>query len=119
MLFIALAVAWGLSATSRLRPVGLPANVDVVIMFLDLRGSTRWSTEAVKGDFRYVGTFIDELREWAWGQASVLPRNPPDLVKFQGDGFMFVWEVAEAAEIDDAVDILDGIFASLPAEVGA
>jgi 4-aminobutyrate aminotransferase-like enzyme len=25
----------------------------------------------------------------------------------------------ETAEIDDAVDILDGIFASLPAEVGA
>jgi class 3 adenylate cyclase len=93
LLFIALAVAWGLSDVSRLRPVGISANVNIVAMFFDLRGSTKWAEEIAQKDFHYVRTFIDELREWTWSEASTLPHGRPNLIKFLGDGLMFVWEI--------------------------
>jgi class 3 adenylate cyclase len=97
MLFIALAVAWGLSDTSRLKTVGISANVNVVAVFFDLRGSTQWANEVVEKDFHHVRTFIDELREWAWNQAAVSPLGQPTFVKFLGDGFMLIWEVPDAS----------------------
>lgn len=102
MLFIALAVAWGLSDTSRLKTVGISANVNVVALFFDLRGSTQWANDVVEKDFHYVRTFIDELREWAWSQASASTLGRPTFVKFLGDGFMFVWEVPDASVTDSA-----------------
>lgn len=102
MLFIALAVAWGLSDTSRLKTVGISANVNVVALFFDLRGSTQWANEVVEKDFHHVRTFLDELREWAWGQASASALGRPTFVKFLGDGFMFVWEVPDASVTESA-----------------
>jgi class 3 adenylate cyclase len=104
MLFIAFAVAWGLSDTSRLRPVGISANVNVVVLCLDLRGSTQWASFVVDKDFHYVRTFIDELREWTWGHAAASPLGQPTFVKFMGDGFMFVWEVPDASVVESATN---------------
>jgi class 3 adenylate cyclase len=106
MIFISVAVAWGLSDTSRLKPVGIPANVEVVSMFFDLRGSTRWANEIMESDFRNVGKFIDDLRIWAWDHASVLPCGRPNIVKFLGDGFMFVWETPDAPKAGRANAII-------------
>jgi class 3 adenylate cyclase len=97
MLFIALAVAWGLSVISGLKPVGVGVEVDVVAMFFDLRGSTHWAEYEVGRDFRYVSTFIDQLLEWSWKNVSATPQGRPNLVKFLGDGFMFVWELSDHA----------------------
>jgi class 3 adenylate cyclase len=97
MLFIALAVAWGLSDASRLKTVGVPVNVEVAAMFFDLRGSTQWADEVAEKEFHHVKFFIDELRDWAWEQASSSEQGPPKLVKFLGDGFMYVWEVPKVA----------------------
>ena len=94
MLFTALAVAWSLSDTSRLKTVGAPANINVIAMFFDLRGSTKWAAEALQGDLCYVGAFINELHTWAWKEATNLPCGRPNVIKFLGDGFMFVWEAS-------------------------
>ncbi len=102
MLLIALTVAWGLSETSRLRIVGTPSQVTVIAMFFDLRGSTEWTHKVIRGDYNYAGTFIDHLRTWAWEKAEVLMPERPNLVKFLGDGFLFVWESPQNAQaIDD------------------
>lgn len=93
MLFIALAVAWALSDTARLKPVRISPKVYVVAMFLDLRGSTRWADEVMEGDFDCIRDFIDEVREWILSEASRPPLVCPTFVKFLGDGFMYVWEV--------------------------
>jgi class 3 adenylate cyclase len=102
MLFIALAVAWGLSETSRLRIVGVPSQVTVVVMFFDMRASTKWARDVIKGDYHYAGTFIDQLRTWAWQKASDALPVRPNLVKFLGDGFMFVWETRASEGAIDA-----------------
>lgn len=103
MVFIALAVAWGLSDTSRLRPVGGAPNVQVAALFFDLRGSTTWASEMVERDRNYVRNFLDELREWALGKAEVSRMGRPNMVKFLGDGFMWVWEV-EGDNMPDSAD---------------
>ncbi len=96
MLFIALAVAWGLSDTSRLRFVGGSSNVNVVAIFFDLRGSSQWAKQVTaKRSASQVGLFMDSLREWARNQALSFPDNRPDFIKFLGDGFLFVWEVSD------------------------
>ncbi len=96
MLFIALAVAWGLSDTSRLRFVGGSSNVNVVAIFFDLRGSSQWAKQVTaKRSASQVGLFMDSLREWARNQALSFPDNRPDFIKFLGDGFLFVWEVPD------------------------
>jgi class 3 adenylate cyclase len=93
MLFIALAVAWALSDAARLKSVTGEPEVQVVTMFFDLRGSTQWAHKTAGKDFSYVKDFINELREWALEQVSAPPQGRPNLIKFLGDGFMFVWEV--------------------------
>ncbi|MCW3052936.1 MAG: hypothetical protein JWN14_2106 [Chthonomonadales bacterium] len=95
MLFIALTVAWGLSETSRLRIVGTPAHVTVVALFIDLLGSTEWAHSVINGDFHYAGVFIDQLRTWIWRKALDSGLVRPSIVKFLGDGFMFVWETPQ------------------------
>jgi class 3 adenylate cyclase len=107
MLFIALAVAWALSDASRLRPVGGSSNVQVITMFFDLRGSTRWANDVVDRDFNYVRTFIDELREWAWNQVSTPPNGRPNLIKFLGDGFLFVWEIPDDSVTDNSNAVIE------------
>lgn len=103
MIFISLGVAWGLSDTSRLRPVGGTPSVQVAALFFDLRGSTQWAHEMVERDRNYVRNFLDDLREWALGRAEGSRMGRPGMVKFLGDGFMWVWEV----EGDDAPDSAD------------
>jgi class 3 adenylate cyclase len=92
MLFIALAVARGLSDASRLKTVGITKNVQIAAMFFDLRGSTQWAIEDVERDFQYVKFFMDDFREWAWKKASSSKQGSPRFVKFLGDGLMYVWE---------------------------
>lgn len=99
MIFIALAVAWSLSDASRLKRVGTPSHTKIVAMFLDLRGATQWERDVVRGNLEYVGKFIDELREWALTHTSVPPLSNPTLVKFLGDGYLLVWEVADDSMI--------------------
>lgn len=103
MLFIAFAVAWRFGETSRLRPVGISASVNVVVLCFDLRGSTAWATSIVEKDFNYVRTFLDELREWTWAYASASSLGEPTLIKFLGDGYMFVWEVPDVSVSDSAI----------------
>ncbi|MFL6254650.1 MAG: hypothetical protein ACJ74T_06485 [Pyrinomonadaceae bacterium] len=99
MIFIALAVAWSLSDASRLKRVGTPSYTKIVAMFLDLRGSTQWERDVVRGNLEYVGKFIDELREWALSHTSVPPPSNPTLIKFLGDGYLLVWEVSDDSMI--------------------
>ena len=107
MLFIALAVAWGLSDTARLKFVGKPKNIKVISMSLDLRGSTQWANEKAEGDFDYVGNFIDDFLEWAWNRASAASKVRLNLIKFLGDGFLFVWEVQHDSVMDNANTIIN------------
>jgi class 3 adenylate cyclase len=107
MLFITLGVAWGLSDASRLKTVGVTANVEVAAMFFDLRGSTQWANDAAEKNFHYVKFFIDDFREWAWREASTSAQGCPKLVKFLGDGFMYVWEIPNDAVPDNAKSVAD------------
>lgn len=100
MLFITLAMAWALSDTSRLKTIGVSGSENVVALFFDLRGSTRWANEVAKIDLNFVKTFIDELRERAWSKASETPLGRPSAVKFLGDGFMYVWKVPNKSVAD-------------------
>ena len=93
MVFIALAVAWGLSDASRLKPVAISAPANVMALFFDLRGSTTWANDIAERDFNYVREFIEELRKWAWDQVHHSPEGHPRVTKFLGDGSMSVWEV--------------------------
>jgi class 3 adenylate cyclase len=102
MLFIALAVAWGLLDTSRARPVGISANVNVAVIFVDLRSSTQWAIRIAEKDFHYVRTFIDGLREWCLNFAEASALGRPRLVKFLGDGYLFVWEIQDVSTVDSA-----------------
>ncbi|MBC7528924.1 MAG: adenylate/guanylate cyclase domain-containing protein [Chthonomonadaceae bacterium] len=98
LLLIALAVAWGLSDTSRVRIIGVPCRVNVIALFFDLRGSSRWTVEVLHGDYEYVGTFMDELRGWAWRKVKETSLGRPNLIKFLGDGFLMVWELPQESE---------------------
>jgi class 3 adenylate cyclase len=102
MLFIALAVAWALSDVSRLKTIGISNSENIVAMFFDLRGSTQWANEVAKIDLNYVRTFIDELREWTWSKTSEAPASRPNVVKFLGDGFMYVWKVPNNSIADSS-----------------
>lgn len=93
MLFVTLAMAWALSDASRLRTIGISESENIVALFFDLRGSTRWANAVAKIDLNFVRTFIDELRQRAWSRASETPLGRPNVVKFLGDGFMYVWKV--------------------------
>ncbi len=102
MLFIALAVAWGLMDTSRARPVGISANVNVAVIFVDLRSSTQWAIRIAEKDFHYVKIFIDGLREWCLSFAESSALGRPRIVKFLGDGFLLVWEIQDISTVDSA-----------------
>jgi class 3 adenylate cyclase len=97
MIFIALAVAWALSDASRLKPVAWSPRVQVIALFFDLRGSSQWAHEAAKGDFIYVKAFLDELRDSATNKANIGLSGRLKLIKFLGDGFLFVWEIPDAS----------------------
>lgn len=100
MLFITLAVAWALSDVSRLKPARITEVENIVALFFDLRGSTRWANEVAKIDLNFVKAFIDELREQAESRASETPLGRPNVVKFLGDGFMYVWKVENISVAD-------------------
>ena len=102
MLFIAMAAAWGLSDTSRARPIGISANVDVAVIFIDLRSSTQWAIGVAEKDFHYVRIFIDGMREWALSLAEASALGTPRLVKFLGDGYLMVWEIQGVSTVESA-----------------
>lgn len=109
VLFVALALAWGLSEVSRLTIVGEPQEVAVVAMFFDLRGSTHWSRHS---DNVQVSRFMNELREWALKQCEVLSPigRAPHLVKFLGDGYALIWEMEINRDVvRRAVDLACGL----------
>jgi class 3 adenylate cyclase len=106
MIFIALAVAWGLSEASRLKRVGTPSHTKIIAMFLDLRGATQWERDVVRGNLEYVGNFVDELREWALTHTSVPPLGSPTLIKFLGDGYLLIWEVPYDSMITDRFNVV-------------
>jgi class 3 adenylate cyclase len=95
MIFIALAVAWSLSDASRLKRVGLAPRIKLIAMTFDLRRSTQWFRRMGIENSDYIGTFMDELLELALNYTSVLPYGRPNLIKFLGDGYMFIWEVPD------------------------
>ncbi len=103
MLFIALAMAWGLSDTSRLKFVSHRLNVYVIALFFDLRGSTQWCARvmAKNGPIDSVAEFMDNLLEWSLAKARSEANDAPDFVKFLGDGFLFVWEFAGENSLDE------------------
>jgi class 3 adenylate cyclase len=106
MIFISLAVAWSLSDASRMKRVGIPSHTKIIAMFLDLRGSTQWERDVVRGNLEYVGNFIDDLREWALTHTSVPPLSSPTLVKFLGDGYLFIWEVPDDSMITNRFNVV-------------
>ena len=91
MLCIALAVAWGLSDTSRIRLTGTPTSSEVIVMFLDLRGSTQWSESNSGVNSRAIAQYLDSLFDWVWQLRAHFAVPKPTHVKFLGDGYMFVW----------------------------
>jgi len=93
MLFVTLAIARALSDASRLKTVGISESENIVALFFDLRGSTRWANAVAKIDLNFVRTFMDELRERTWSKALKTPLGRPNVAKFLGDGFMYVWKV--------------------------
>ena len=121
MLFIALAVAWGLSDSARLRLVGHTSNVYVAALFFDLRGSTQWvdTLLSVGGDLQTASAFLDKLRDWAWKEALSVTNARPDFVKFLGDGYLFVWEAhgqdAKQARASGVINLALALYNAYPA----
>jgi class 3 adenylate cyclase len=107
MLFIALAVAWALSDTARLKTVKISPKVYIVAMFFDLRGSTQWAEVEMDRDFDCIKDFIEELREWVLSETLSLPQGCPTFVKFLGDGFMYIWEIQRGAMTKNANTVIE------------
>lgn len=102
MLFVAVAVSWSFSDSSPLRVVGTPTHVDVVVIVIDLRGSTKWVHYNVDKDFYYVKTFIDDFIRWVMSNAEESALGQPSYVKFLGDGLILIWEIPQDAVSDGA-----------------
>jgi class 3 adenylate cyclase len=119
-LFIALTLSWALSNTSRLKFINIEP-VYIVVMFVDLRGSTAWARQMDRdGDIEYVIKFKNKFNEWILRCASeALQDNPHP--KFTGDGFMLVWEsFSDSKIIDRANKVADlgcKLFESYPSWV--
>jgi len=105
MLFIALTLAWGLSHTSRLR-FRESEPVRVIVMFLDLRGSTQWLKEVSDG--KYVVDFMNAFTEWTLSIVSDRSHGRPN-VKHVGDGLMIVWEVIDNSLILTRTNAIVGL----------
>jgi class 3 adenylate cyclase len=112
LLFIALTLSWALSNTSRLKFLDFEP-VNIVVMFIDLRGSTQWARKMAKeGDNEYVISFKNKFTEWILSCASGSPYGQPH-GKFTGDGFMLVWENTEDSMILDHANAVAGLGCSL------
>ncbi|HEY6803873.1 MAG TPA: hypothetical protein VI306_09870 [Pyrinomonadaceae bacterium] len=109
MLFIALTLSWGMSRRSRLK-FNESHNVSVIVMSVDLRGSTRWAKEI--GDGPYVVTFMDKFTHWMDSKASGEPYGSPT-VKHTGDGMMFFWEVTREEHIIMLANAVVGLACAL------
>jgi class 3 adenylate cyclase len=119
-LFIALTLSWALSNTSRLKFINIEP-VYIVVMFVDLRGSTAWARQMARdGDSEYVIKFKNKFNEWILRCASETLQDTPH-PKFTGDGFMLVWERFSDAEIinraNKVVDLGCKLFESYPSWV--
>lgn len=95
MSLVALTSAWNLSKSLEFSIVGKPVQVWVVVLFVDLRGSTAWARRLENPD--RVRRFMNALRKWVLGLAlEHLGRDSkPALTKFLGDGYLLVWELSE------------------------
>jgi class 3 adenylate cyclase len=80
--------------------------VNVIVVFLDLRGATQWGRNK---DDVYVGAFIDALGQWALTHFLSPPLSRPDLVKFLGDGFLFIWEVSDHSMITSRYNLVASV----------
>jgi class 3 adenylate cyclase len=109
MLFIALTLAWGISYSSRLQ-FRDSESVDVIVMFVDLRGSTKWVKDVA--DPKYVVNFMNKFTQWILSRASEAPYGLPN-VKHTGDGFMVVWEVADRSLMMSQVNAVVGLGCAL------
>jgi class 3 adenylate cyclase len=121
-LFIALTLSWALSNTSRLKFINIEP-VYIVVMFVDLRGSTAWARQMAKdGDSEYVIKFKNKFNEWILGCASEALHDKPH-PKFTGDGFMIVWESFSDSKIinraNKVVDLGYKLFESYPSWVNS
>lgn len=109
MLFIALTLAWGISHSSRLR-FRDSESVDVIVMFVDLRGSTKWVKDVA--DAKYVVNFMNKFTQWILSRASEAPYGLPNM-KHTGDGFMVVWEVTDCSLMMGQVNAVVGLGCAL------
>jgi hypothetical protein len=81
MLFIALALAWGLSNASRLKFREFEP-VNIVAMSIDLRGSTQCTDKVGgKGDGEFIVNFKNKFCDWVMTLVSEAPygRTPPEV----------------------------------------
>lgn len=112
MIFIALALAWGLSSTSRLKFLDYE-RVDIVAMFIDFRGSTECAALAHdKGVSALVVEYTNRYCEWVMGFVSNAIDATPT-VKFMGDGAAFVWEVPGDSRLIDFANAVVGLACAL------
>ncbi len=112
MLFIALTLAWGLSNTSRLRFKDYEP-IEAIVMFVDLRESTKWLQKVSKGGGNSYGiNFLNKFSEWTHSHASAAPYGIPN-VKSIGDAFMFVWEIPDNSTIINRANAVVGLGSAL------
>jgi class 3 adenylate cyclase len=110
LIFVAHALVWAFSDASRLKPLAGSPRVQVVALLFDLRGSTEWSYEVADTDSNYVKAFQDELREWSTNKVFAQPQGWPNLIKFMGDGFLFVWEIPDSSLVIYFSAIVDAAY---------
>ncbi len=112
MLFIALALAWGLSNASRLKFREFEP-VNVVAISIDLRGSTNCTDKVWgKGDGEFIVNFKNKFCDWVMALVSEAPYGNVT-PKFTGDGLMIVWEVPDASKIVDIANAVVGLGCAL------
>ncbi|HJT67836.1 MAG TPA: hypothetical protein VJ749_15370 [Pyrinomonadaceae bacterium] len=109
MLFIALTLSWAISHASRLQ-FDDSTSVRVIVMFVDIRDSTKWAKEI--GDGKYVVTFFNKFLHWMVKKASEPPYGLPS-VKYTGDGMMLVWEVSDQEDIITRANSVVGLACAL------
>lgn len=100
MLLVALAMSWGRVEVLGGRFTHISSSVNVAVMVIDLRGSTRWTIRAAERDFRHVKTFIDDLRAWVMCAVEASGLGRPHYVKYVGDGWVLVWEIPDVSRVD-------------------
>lgn len=95
LLLVSHPFGWALSNYAKLNVSGKIVNVPIVALHFDLRGSTKW-VKGLQGDGYCLIRFINHLRNFLLFHISKCYNLEPSLVKFLGDGYLFVWEFKES-----------------------